>query len=83
MVSQNHTVADDGADNDDVDGYASKINRQMRARSSSENSIFTRDIYVRPRRRTGRFAACNEIPRIIRGKLGGRVGLNWITTCRM
>jgi len=76
MVSQNHTVANDGTDNDDVDGYASEINRQMR-------TIFFRelDIYARPRRRTSRFAACNEIPRIIRGKLVGRVGLNWIMTC--
>ena len=65
-------------DNDDVDEYASKINREMRARSSSENSIFTRDREDAP----GRFAACNEIRRAIRGKLVGRVGLNWIMMCR-
>lgn len=77
MVSQNHTVANNGTDNDDVDGYASAINREMRA-------IFFRelDIYARPRRRTGKFAACNEIRRVIRGKLVGRVGLNWIMMCR-
>lgn len=43
MASQNRTVANDGTDNDHVDGYASEINREMRARSSSANSIFTRD----------------------------------------
>jgi len=58
MVSQNHTVANDGTDNDDVDGYASKINREMRAQSSSENSIFTRDREDSPAdlRRVTRFA---------------------------
>lgn len=45
MVSQNHTVANDGNDNDNVDEYASEINRGLRAseRTFSENSIFTRD----------------------------------------
>lgn len=31
MVSWNHAVANDGTDNDDVDEYASEINRGVRA----------------------------------------------------
>lgn len=50
--------ANDGTDNDDADGYASEINREMRARSPSENSIFTRDREDAPAdlRRVMRFA---------------------------
>lgn len=58
MVSQNRMVANDGTDNDDVDGYASEINREVRAWSSSGNSIFTRDREDAPAdlRRVMRFA---------------------------
>lgn len=42
MISRNHTVADDGTDNDDVDEHASKINRGMRADFFKEFNICTR-----------------------------------------
>lgn len=43
MDSQNHTVANDGTDNDDVDGHASEINREMRAIFFRELDIYARD----------------------------------------
>lgn len=42
MVSQNRMVANDGTDNDDVDGYASEINRARCARDLLQGTRYLR-----------------------------------------
>lgn len=51
-----HTVAND---NNDVDEYVNELNRGMSRESFSKNSIFTA---------FDKFAVCNGIRRVIRGK---------------
>lgn len=84
MVSRNHTVANDGTDNDDLDEYTNEINRGVRPERKRENARFFResDIYARPRAETRRqiCGAQREIRScVIRGELVRSVDLNWIT----